>query len=112
MRGCVLSRRHSNYRRIHHAHERISQLLIQETPIPAADLVAIGEALLERKVRTLNKASIRGVLRSLSMQRYIERWLPTTPCPEDWRLSPVCVLPHELGRGGSGLALRLGVRLV
>lgn len=75
MRGCVLSKRHSNYRRIHHAHERISQLLIQETPIPAADLVAIGEALLERKVRTLNKASIRGVLRSLSMQRYIERWL-------------------------------------
>src|SRR6056297_1009708 len=31
MHGCVLSTRHSNYRRIHHAHERISQLLIQET---------------------------------------------------------------------------------
>jgi len=75
MHGCVLSTRHSNYRRIHHAHERISQLLIQETPIPLADLVAICEGLLQRNVRTLNKASVRGVLRSLSMQRYIERWL-------------------------------------
>jgi hypothetical protein len=75
MRGAVLPTRHSNYRRIHHAHERISQLLIQETPIPAADLVAIGECILEKQLKTLNKASVRGVLRSLSMQRYIERWL-------------------------------------
>jgi hypothetical protein len=46
MRGAMLPTRHSNYRRINHAHERISQLLIQETPIPAADLIVIGECIL------------------------------------------------------------------
>jgi hypothetical protein len=75
MHGCTLPTRHSNYRRIHHAHERISQLLIQETAIPAADLMQIGDALLATHVAALNKATVRGVLRSLKMQRYIERWL-------------------------------------
>jgi hypothetical protein len=75
MHGCVLPTRHSNYCRIHHAHERISQLLIQETAIPAADLIQIGDVILAAHVATLNKASVRGVLRSLKMQRYIERWL-------------------------------------
>jgi hypothetical protein len=77
MHGCVLPTRHSNYRRIHHAHERISQLLIQETAIPAAELIQIGDAILAAHAATLNKASVRGVHRSMKMQRYIyiERWL-------------------------------------
>jgi hypothetical protein len=57
MRGVMLPTRHSNYRRIHHAHERISQLLIQDTPIPSADLIAIGERVLEKQLQTLNKAT-------------------------------------------------------
>jgi hypothetical protein len=55
MYGRVLATRHSNYRRFHHAHERISQLLIQETPIPLEDLGAIGQGYLTGASRHLTR---------------------------------------------------------
>ena len=65
----------SNYKRIHHWHERISQLLLSETAIPADEFARIAERLLDGTHTVLNKDSIRAVLRSLNMQQYIERWL-------------------------------------
>ncbi len=65
----------SNYKRIHHWHERISQLLLQESPIPHDDFVQIAERLLNGTHAVINKDVIRGVLRSLNMQLYIEKWL-------------------------------------
>lgn len=65
----------SNYKRIHHWHERISQLLLQESPIPRDDFMRIAECLLDGTHTTINKDVIRGVLRSLNMQLYIEKWL-------------------------------------
>lgn len=63
----------SNYKRLHHFHERISQLLLQETPIPHDEFAQIEVRLAKEPV--LNKAVIRQVLRSLKMQKYIEKWL-------------------------------------
>ena len=65
----------SNYKRIHHWHERISQLLLQESEIPWDDFVQIAEKLLDGTHTVINKDVIRGVLRSLNMQLYIEKWL-------------------------------------
>jgi hypothetical protein len=65
----------SNYKRIHHWHERISQLLLQESPIPHADFMQIAERLLDGSHAVINKDVIRSVLRSLNMQLYIEKWL-------------------------------------
>ena len=65
----------SNYKRIHHWHERISQLLLQESAIPRDDFMQIAERLLDGSHTVINKDVIRGVLRSLNMQLYIEKWL-------------------------------------
>ena len=75
--SCALAvRRHqSNYKRIHHWHERISQLFLHETAIPHDHFIQIAEALLDGSHGVINKDVIRAVLRSLDMQIYIERWL-------------------------------------
>tara|TARA_Y100001972_G_scaffold96601_1_gene119211 strand:+ start:1653 stop:2660 length:1008 start_codon:yes stop_codon:yes gene_type:complete len=65
----------SNYKRIHHWHERISQLLLHESAIPYGDFIQIAERLLDGSHTVINKDVIRGVLRSLNMQLYIEKWL-------------------------------------
>ena len=67
--------RGSNYKRIHHWHERISQLLLAESRIPAEDMLQIGEKLCDGSHTTIDKDTIRAVLRSLNMQQYIEKWL-------------------------------------
>ena len=63
----------SNYKRLHHFHERISQLMLQESVIPKEHFESITHKLREYPV--INKSSVRAVLRSLKMQKYIEKWL-------------------------------------
>lgn len=63
----------SNYKRLHHFHERISQFLIQESTVPQCEFECIRDGL--RQYKVLNKANIRSVLRSLKLQKYIEKWL-------------------------------------
>jgi len=75
MYGVRLTTRHSNYKRIHHFHERISQLLLLETQIPAVDMLAIAEGFKAGGYAILDKANVRAVLRSLKKQNWIERWL-------------------------------------
>ena len=75
MFGRVLSKRTSNYKRIHHWHERISQFMLMESQIPAEHILAIGERLLDGSYTIMSKDSIRTVLRSLGLQVYIEKWL-------------------------------------
>lgn len=71
-----LGLRPSNYRRVHHFHERISQLLCQESQVPPSKMLLICEGLLEGKERAiLSKDVVRQVLRSLKLQLYIEKWL-------------------------------------
>ena len=65
----------SNYKRIHHWHERVSQLLLHESQIPNEEMLQIGELLCSGVYDTLNKDIIRSVLRSLNKQLYIEKWL-------------------------------------
>ena len=65
----------SNYKRIHHFHERISQLLMCESRIPDDQFLQIAERLCDGSHAVINKDVIRGVLRSLNMQLYIEKWL-------------------------------------
>jgi len=65
----------SNYRRIHHWHERISQLCLEETQIPLEQLERIVEGVRESGHTVLTKDVIRSVLRSLGLQVYIEKWL-------------------------------------
>ena len=81
--------RTSNYKRIHHWHERISQLMLMESQIPAEHMVAIAEKLLDGTYTVVSKDAIRAVLRSLGLQVYIEKWLQIIerctgvmpPCP-------------------------------
>ena len=75
MYGRLIPTRSSNYKRIHHWHERISQLLLLESAIPSHHLLAIGEKLLEPPCKVINKDTIRAALRSLGLQVYIEKWL-------------------------------------
>ena len=75
MYGHHLPTRTSNYKRIHHWHERISQLLLMESRIPNEQMLQIGERLCDGSVAVLNKDAVRAVLRSLNMQQYIEKWL-------------------------------------
>lgn len=70
-----LPRKYSNYKRIHHWHERISQLLLLESAIPDQDFRLIATKLCDGTHPVLNKDCIRAVLRSLNMQLYIEKWL-------------------------------------
>ena len=65
----------SNYKRIHHWHERISQFMLQETSIPPDRMLEIGRRLLDGSHSSINKDSIRAVLRSLNYQTYIEKWM-------------------------------------
>ena len=65
----------SNYKRIHHWHERISQLLLMESPIPDEEFIQIAARLCDGTHTVINKDVIRSVLRSLKMQLYIEKWL-------------------------------------
>ena len=69
------TRQASNYKRIHHWHERISQLMLCESPIPDAQFLQIAERLCDGTHAVINKDVIRGVLRSLNLQLYIEKWL-------------------------------------
>ena len=75
MYGKDVSHKSSNYKRIHHWHERISQLMLMESQIPADHMVAIAEKLLDGTHSVMSKDTIRSVLRSLGMQVYIEKWL-------------------------------------
>lgn len=65
----------SNYKRIHHFHERISQFMLAESCIPEDDMQRIKEAFKASSFTSINKTNIRKVLRSLKMQKYIEKWL-------------------------------------
>lgn len=75
MFGASLPRKTSNYKRIHHWHERISQLLLMESQIPHDQMLRIAEKLCDGTYTVINKDSVRAVLRSLNMQLYIEKWL-------------------------------------
>ena len=89
MYGNAIPRKSSNYKRIHHFHERISQLLLQESEIPRDRMLQIAERLCDGTYSSINKESVRAVLRSLNMQIYIEKWLQIIfritgvmpPCP-------------------------------
>lgn len=89
MYGRAVPSRTSNYKRIHHWHERISQLLLMESAIPSHHMLAIGRKLVAESYTVLNKDTIRAVLRSLGLQVYIEKWLQVIerctgvvpPCP-------------------------------
>ncbi len=91
MYGATIPVKTSNYKRIHHWHERISQLLLQESQIPHGQLLQIARLLCDGSHKVINKDVIRAVLRSLNMQQYIEKWLqiiqrithvsPPTPGP-------------------------------
>lgn len=67
--------RQSNYKPIHHWHERISQFLLLESEIPHEHFELIKARLCDGTYTYLNKDCIRTVLRSLKLQVYIEKWL-------------------------------------
>lgn len=75
MFGKNLPVRSSNYKRIHHWHERISQLLLMESQIPHPQMLRIAEKLCDGTHTLINKDTVRSVLRSLGLQLYIEKWL-------------------------------------
>jgi hypothetical protein len=68
-------KRSSNYKRIHHWHERVSQLMLCESGIPDDKFLQIATCLCDGTHAVVNKDAIRSVLRSLNMQLYIEKWL-------------------------------------
>lgn len=104
--GRTVTTRSSNYKRIHHWHERISQLMLMESQIPSEHMVAIGERLLDGSHPVASKDAIRSVLRSLGLQVYIEKWLQiierctgvTPPCPGPLVLKRLDELFIELQR--------------
>lgn len=106
MYGSHVPTRGSNYKRIHHFHERISQLLLLESQIPDRDMLLIAEKLCDGTVDTLNKDTIRAVLRSLNMQLYIEKWLQiihrltniAPPSPGPLMIRQLDNMFHELQR--------------
>lgn len=106
MYGRSVPTRTSNYRRIHHFHERVSQLLLSESPIPAHHLRTIGDRLLDGTHTVINKDVIRSILRSLGLQVYIEKWLQIIervtgvqpPCPGPLVLQRLDQLFLELQR--------------
>lgn len=75
MCGRRVNTRSSNYKRIHHWHERVSQLLLTESQIPGEHMLLIAERLCDGTHTVICKDAIRAVLRSLGMQIYIEKWL-------------------------------------
>ena len=106
MFGHTVGTRTSNYKRIHHWHERISQFMLMESQIPAEHMLAIGEKLLDGTYTVLSKDTIRTVLRSLGLQTYIEKWLQIIqrctgvmpPCPGPVVLNRLDELFIELQR--------------
>ena len=79
-----ISRKISNYKRVHHFHERVSQLLLHESPIPNEQFVQIASKLTDGTYSVINKDTIRAVLRSLNLQIYIEKWLQII-----WRVTSI-----------------------
>ena len=106
MYGRSMPTKSSNYKRIHHWHERISQLLLLESHIPTQHMLQIGERLLDGTYTILNKDTVRAVLRSLNMQVYIEKWLQIIhritkiqpPCPGIGVINQLDALFLELQR--------------
>jgi hypothetical protein len=106
MFGRRMPPRTSNYKRIHHWHERISQLMLMESQIPTEHMLAIGERILDGTTTALSKDTIRAVLRSLGLQVYIEKWLQIIerctgvlpPCPGPVVLSKLDDLFLQLQR--------------
>ena len=104
--GQVLPTRSSNYKRVHHWHERISQLLLMESEIPDTEMLEIAEKLCSGAYTVLNKDNIREVLRSVNKQSYIEKWLQIVfkitgvqpPCPGPLILRELDSLFLELQR--------------
>ena len=100
----------SNYKRIHHWHERISQLLLLESAIPQRQMLQIAEKLCDGTHTILNKDTVRAVLRSLNMQMYIEKWLQIIfritliqpPCPGPLVIQQLDALFNELQRPFEG----------
>ena len=74
-RAYQFCRKFSNYKRIHHFHERISQFMLAESTIPEADMDSIVDQIKRQGFTAVNKTNIRKVLRHLTMQQYIEKWL-------------------------------------
>ncbi len=79
-----IPRKASNYKRVHHFHERVSQLLLNESAIPNDQFVQIATKLTDGTYSVINKDSIRAVLRSLNLQIYIEKWLQII-----WRVTSI-----------------------
>ena len=106
MFGRTIPTRTSNYKRIHHWHERISQLMLMESQIPPQHMVAIATKLLDGTYTIISKDTIRAVLRSLGLQVYIEKWLQIIerctgvlpPCPGPIVLQRLDTLFLELQR--------------
>ena len=106
MYGRNFSTRSSNYKRVHHWHERISQLLLMESPIPPAQMLQIAEMLCDGTHQIINKDTVRSVLRSLNLQLYIEKWLQIIfritqiqpPCPGPLVVQQLDALFQELQR--------------
>jgi hypothetical protein len=106
MFGRPLTTRTSNYKRIHHWHERLSQLMLMESQIPTEHMLAIGEKLLDGTQTTVSKDTIRAILRPLGLQVYIEKWLQIIerctgvlpPCPGPIVLERLDTLFLELQR--------------
>ena len=73
--GSRIPTKTSNYKRLHHWHERISQFLLHESPIPNDEMLRIGSRLLDGSYDCVGKDAVREVLRVLGLQRHIERWL-------------------------------------
>ena len=104
MYGNILPTKSSNYKRIHHWHERISQLLLMESAIPAPEMLQIAEKLCDGTHKVINKDTVRSVLRSLNMQLYIEKWLQIIfritgiqpPCPGPMVVQQLDFLFQEL----------------
>ena len=96
----------SNYKRLHHWHERISQFLLHESPIPNDEMLRIGSRLLDGSYDCIGKDAVRQVLRVLGLQRHIERWLQILhrvtgvqpPCPGPLILQELDMLFEELQR--------------
>jgi hypothetical protein len=96
----------SNYRRLHHWHERISQFLLLESPIADDEMLQIGSRLLDGSYDCIGKEAVREVLRSLKLQRHIERWLQILhrvtgvqpPCPGPLILQQLDALFEDLQR--------------
>lgn len=81
MYGKAPPRKHSNYKRVHHWAERLSQFRLLESEIPPQDMLQIGRVLLSGAYTSLTKDNIRHALRSLNADepkkytKYIEKWL-------------------------------------